>query len=168
MGGKSVPKHVRTAVSVPEDIPSEEEYDDNEDNQSVGSHDSTMGIAGGDGLTQGPGLNDVIHDGDDFALTAADEEFVPMQVPGQQYSVADIPKFVKHTDLKIRVKNLVWDLEGKHGQIRRLNNQLVRKYYNMLKTGGLPRNFVRVLVKELDGMYADSALIRSMYACTLP
>ena len=67
-----------------------------------------------------------------------------------------IKNYVKLAEASIKVNNLVWDLEGRYGQIRKLNHQLVKKYYNDLTENGLPRSLVRILVKEPDGMSTPS------------
>ena len=153
MGGKSIPSTYRVHPNQPEDIVSEPEGDDDVDNRSDASGGSTGATMGGDGMTQGMGLSDFLMD--EFGalpLTRDDSVQVAVKVPGKEYTVSDIQRYVKCPDQKIRVKHLVWDVEGKYGQIRRLNHHLVQKYFNSLKSNGLPRNLVRIIVKEIDGM----------------
>ena len=82
-------------------------------------------------------------------LETAEEDITDTAIP---YQTSDIAKYVLYKDKKVLVTELQWDKANTMGQIRTLQQPLVKHYVRSLKKSP-PRKLIRILAKATTGLF---------------
>ena len=82
-----------------------------------------------------------------------EEEPVEVDIADKALTNADEWRsFVDARDKIVEIAALVWDLDAKHGQNRKLNNNIIRYYFQKLMASGDPVSPVPCLLKATAGV----------------